>query len=128
MKKITALLIILTFIISCNNRQKRENSLKDLETSQKHLAELNQSIDELDMQNIKMIGELEVAIDKIDQAKQPQFLRTQIERVQQIREASEYKLSIDQKIENFKKQLIVLKDSVKQTEIKIEEIKEFLKN
>jgi hypothetical protein len=128
MKKIIAPLLIITLVIACNNRNNREYALKDLEVKQKVLTEMNQQVEELNMQNIKMIGELEVAIDRIDQAKQFQFLRTENEREQQIRKASEYKLSIEQNIENLKKQLIELQDSVKQTEIKIEEIKEFLKN
>ena len=76
----------------------------------------------------KNIGELEVAQDDINQAKEFRLLRTEAEREQQIRNASEYKLKVEENIENIKSNIVYFKDSVLRIEMKIDSLKEFLKN
>lgn len=121
-------LIIVSILISCNDKQKKEKALKELDATQQQLIEVNNQISSFEDMLKKNIGELEVAQDDINQAKEFRLLRTEAEREQQIRNASEYKLKVEENIENIKSNIVYFKDSVLRIEMKIDSLKEFLKN
>lgn len=128
MNKLYAGFIILVSLTSCNDKEKREKALKDLDAAQQTLIDLNKEVSNLETMLTKNIGELEVAKDDMNQVKEFQLLRTEEEREQQIRNATEYKLKIEENIENIKSNIEYFKDSVSRTEMKIINLKEFLKN
>jgi chromosome segregation ATPase len=128
MKKIAIGFIILFTIAACNDKEKKEKALTDLDATQQTLSDIHTRITELETTMIKMAGELEVVKDDINQAKEFQMLRTEAEREQQIRNATEHRIKIEENIENLKSQILYFKDSVDRTKIKIGMLKDFLKN
>ena len=128
MTKLYVGLIILLALTSCNDKEKRDKALKDLDATQQRLIEVNNEISSLETMLTKNISELEVAKDDMNQVKEFQLLRTEAEREQQIRSATEYKLKVEENIENIKSNIQYFKDSVSRTEMQIERLKEFLKN
>ena len=128
MTKLYVGLIILLALTSCNDKEKRDKALKDLDATQQRLIEVNNEISSLETMLTKNISELEVAKDDMNQVKEFQLLRTEVEREQQIRSATEYKLKVEENIENIKSNIQYFKDSVSRTEMQIEKLKEFLKN
>jgi len=121
-------LIILITLTSCSDKEKKEKALKDLDSTQQQLIDVKNKIYSLETQLTKNIGELEVAKDDMNQVKEFQLLRTESEREQQIRNATEYKLKVEENIENIKSNIVYYKESVLRTEMKIQRLKEFLKN
>jgi peptidoglycan hydrolase CwlO-like protein len=71
--------------------------------------------------------ELEVAKDRVEQAKVPQFLRTPEEREQAIRKATKEVQNLETSTDEMNHEVLALKDSVTQTEVNINRLKEFLK-
>ncbi len=128
MQKVYFLSILCAVLISCNNREKRTQALDDLDKAQQQLVEIKSAITALEADLNKNQAEHEVAKDDIDQAKRFQLLRTEAEREQHIRMATEYRLSIEKNIDTIRDQIIQLNDSAKKTEIKILQLMEFLKN
>lgn len=128
MNKLYVGLIILTSLTSCNDREKKDKALKDLDATQQTLINVNKEISNLETMLTKNIGDLEVAKDDINQVKEFQLLRTEAEREEQIRKATEYKLTIEKNIETIKSNIEYFKDSVFRTEMNIATLKEFLKN
>ena len=121
-------LIILLALTSCNDKEKRDKALKDLDATQQRLIEVNNEISSLETMLTENISQLEVAKDDMNQVKEFQLLRSEAEREQQIRSATEYKLKIEENIENIKSNIQYFKDSVSRTEMQIGRLKEFLKN
>jgi|LakMenEpi03Aug12_release.lakeMendotaPanAssembly.Ray.scaffolds.fasta_scaffold1794706_1 predicted nucleic acid-binding Zn-ribbon protein len=128
MNKLYVGLLILASLTSCSDKEKREKALKDLDATQQTLIDVNNEVSNLERELTKTIGELEVAKDDINQVKEFQLLRTEAEREQQIRNATEYKLKIEENIETIKSNIEYFKDSANRTEKKIAGLKEFLKN
>lgn len=129
MKKIIPPLIAFTFLfIACDTRQKRDQALKELDQTQEQLVKVNKQITDLENEKVKMTAELEVAKDDMNQVKEFQLLRTEEEREEQIRKATEYGIRIEERIEEIKRQADAMRDSARRTESKIERLKEFLKN
>lgn len=128
MKKIIPVIAFIFLSASCDTRQKREQALKDLDRIQEQLLKVNQHIADLENEVVRMTGELEVAKDDINQVKEFQLLRTEEEREEQIRKATEYRIRIEERIEEIKRQANAMRDSASRTESKIEGLKEFLKN
>lgn len=128
MKKLILSAIIMTIFISCDGKQKREQALKDLDTGQQQFTDIKKQIGDLETQVTKMTGELEVAKDDINQVKEFHLLRTEAEREQQIRNATEYQIEVENKIDSLKNRIIALKDSASLTEIKIQNLEAFLKD
>lgn len=128
MKKLYVGLLILVSLTACNDREKRDKALKDLDATQQALIDVNKEIKNQEDLLTKNIGELEVAKDDMNQVKDFQLLRTEAEREQQIRKATEYKLQIEKNIEIIKSNIEYFKDSSRRTEIKIGQLKEYLKN
>lgn len=123
----TALLACL-ILTSCSDKEKREKALKDLDATQQQLNEVQNEILSLETSLKENIGELEVAKDDLNQVKEFELLRTESEREQNIRNATAYILGIETNIENIKSNIEFYKDSVRRTELKIESLKEYLKN
>ena len=121
-------LIILLALTSCSDQEKRDKALKDLDATQQRLIEVNNEISSLETMLTENISQLEVAKDDMSQVKEFQLLRSEAEREQQIRSATEYKLKIEENIENIKSNIQYFKDSVSRTEMQIGRLKEFLKN
>ena len=121
-------LIILLVLTSCTDKEKRDKALKDLDATQQRLIEVNNEISSLETMLTENISQLEVAKDDMNQVKEFQLLRSEAEREQQIRSATEYKLKIEENIENIKSNIQYFKDSVSRTEMQIGRLKEFLKN
>ena len=121
-------LIILLVLTSCTDKEKRDKALKDLDVTQQRLIEVNNEISSLETMLTENISQLEVAKDDMNQVKEFQLLRSEAEREQQIRSATEYKLKIEENIENIKSNIQYFKDSVSRTEMQIGRLKEFLKN
>ena len=128
MNKLYVGLIILTSLTSCNDKEKKDKALKDLDATQQTLINDNKEISDLENMLTKHIGELEVAKDDINQVKEFQLMRTEAEREEQIRKATEFKLTIEENIENIKSNIEYFKDSVRRTEMKIATLNEFLRN
>ncbi|MFN7495552.1 MAG: hypothetical protein ACK5RG_21710 [Cyclobacteriaceae bacterium] len=128
MKKIIPVIIFTFLISSCDTKQKREQALKNLDLTQEQLLKINQHISDLENEVVRMAGELEVAKDDMNQVKEFQLLRTEEEREEQIRKSTEYRIRIEERIEDIKRQANAMRDSSRRTESKIEELKEFLKN
>ena len=128
MTKLYVGLIILLALTSCTDKEKRDKALKDLDATQQRLIEVNDEISSLETMLTENISELEVAKDDMNQVQEFQLLRTEDEREQQIRSATEYKLKVEENIENIKSNIQYFKDSVSRTEMQIERLKEFLKN
>ena len=130
MKKVLLLLcsFLVLVLFSCNNRAARESNLKDLESNQNRLSQFKQDIEKLssDIKNAQV--DLEVAKDNLDNAKIPKFLRTPEEREDDIRNATKAIQQIESTITNANQKIIVLNDSVSQTETRISNLKEVLKN
>ena len=121
-------LIILLVLTSCTDKEKRDKALKDLDATQQRLIKVNNEISSLETMLTENISQLEVAKDDMNQVKEFQLLRSEAEREQQIRSATEYKLKIEENIENIKSNIQYFKDSVSRTEMQIGRLKEFLKN
>jgi chromosome segregation ATPase len=121
-----SLLLTISFL-SCNNRAEKESALKNLEQSQNKLREFQQGIVQLteNLRNNKT--ELGVAKDRVEQAKVPQFLRTPEEREQAIRKATKEVQNLETSTDEMNHEVLALKDSVTQTEVNINRLKEFLK-
>ena len=128
MTKLYVGLIILLALTSCTDKEKRDKALKDLDATQQRLIEVNDEISSLETMLTENISELEVAKDDMNQVQEFQLLRTEDEREQQIRSATEYKLKVEENIENIKSNIQYFKDSVSRTEMQIERLKEFCKN
>lgn len=128
MKKFCVGLLIIISITSCGDKEKREKALKDLDTTQQTLIEVKNQISSLEVLLTKNIGDLEVAKDDLNQVKGFQLLRTEAEREQQIRNATEYQLKIEENIQNINSNIVYFKDSVTRTELQIARLQEFLKN
>lgn len=127
MKKLTLLLILL-FSLSCNDRQKKEQALRQLEQAQQELPKLNHAKETLDAEILSLKAELEVANDQLARSKEFHFLRTEKERDQQIREAVEKIEQIEQSIKDDKKQINSVDESTQYTQNRILALKEILKN
>lgn len=128
MKNLITPLILLTLIFSCDNKQKREQALKDLYTKQQQQTDTKTSIENLESKLTKMYGELEVAKDNINRTEGFHFLRTASTREQQIREAVEYKVQVEKSIENIKTNISTLKDSVSLLSMRIIALENVLKD
>jgi hypothetical protein len=127
MKDLILFAIIGAFFISCDGKQKKEQALKDLDTSQQQLADIKKQIVDIEIQVTKMTGELEVAKDDMDQVKEFHLFRTEGEREQQIRYAAEYKIEVERKIDSLKIGVIALKDSAFRKQKEIQNLEGFLK-
>lgn len=128
MNRIYLLLVVIVLFSGCDDREKRDKALKDLDATQQALIDVNTEISNLEAQLTSSLGELEVAKDDLSQVKEFQLLRAEAEREQQIRNATEYKLRIEQNIETIKSNIEYFKDSAQRTEIRIQSLKEYLKN
>jgi hypothetical protein len=121
-------LMMVLLLIGCDDRVKREKALKDLELAQEKIVEVKNEIASFEVQLDQHLGELEVAKDDINQVKEFQILRTEAEREQQIRNATEYKIRIENNIEIIQGNIAFLKDSLQRTESRIIRLKEILKD
>lgn len=128
MNKLNVALIIMFLLTACNSREKRERALMELDAAQITLTTVQTKIKSLETTLNKNIVELEVAKDEVEKVKEFQFLRTEAERKQQIREATEYKLKIEENIQNLNTNIMYLKDSVRRIEVRIGRLKESLKD
>lgn len=128
MRHIHFIVLVCVLLASCQDKEKREKALKDLDATQQKLVEVNDQVSSLETMLTKNITELEVAKDDINQAKEFRLLRTEAEREEQIRNAAEYKLKVEENIENIKTNIEYFRDSARRTEMYIDSLKEFLKN
>jgi len=128
MNKSQVILIVLLLLTACNSREKREKALMELDAAQITLTAVQTKIKSLETTLKKNIVELEVAKDEVEKVKEFQFLRTEAERKQQIREATEYKLKIEENIQNINTNIMYFKDSVRRIEARIGRLKESLKD
>jgi len=115
-------------LTACNSREKREKALMELDAAQITLSTVQTKIKSLETTLNKNIVELEVAKDELEKVKEFQFLRTEAERKQQIREATEHKLKIEENIQNLNTNIMYFKDSVRRIEVRIGRLKESLKD
>lgn len=129
----TRLEIILVFLalvtaMACNDKEKRAKALKDLDYSQAQLVQVNAHIIELEQRLSDNQNELEVVKDDLRQAKQFQLLRTESEREQQIRTATQNIRTVESNIQILENNIQYFKDSVFRTERQIARLREVLKN
>lgn len=119
----------LLLLVSCgNDRESKANALNELDSRKKELIELRKTITELEDLLVQTKGELEVAKDDINQVKEFQVLRSEQEREQQIRNATAYKIKIENRITKIEDDISTKKESVKLTENAIRHLEEYLKN
>lgn len=132
MKKVTLLpIIILLLTFSCNDKEKqqqKERALSNLDILQKNVEIYRSNIEILKRNLTDAKGNLEVAKHNIDKAKEFQFMRSATEKTKQIKDATAYKISVEENIQEIEKSIIQNSDSLNQTSFKIETLKEFLKN
>jgi chromosome segregation ATPase len=130
MKQKTLLIgfLFLFILSSCNNREKKEQALRNLDMAQQKLVDLTSTGESFNQQLIDLKGELEVAKDRLNRAKDFKFLRAGYERDQQIRDASAYIISTEGKIEMIKQMIAQNNVSIKSAKNEINNLKEILKN
>lgn len=120
--------LIISLFVSCTSREQKEKALNDLELTQKAFTDARTEISSLEALLRNNINELEVAKDDLNQVKKFKLLRTEYEREEQIRSASNYIQEIENNIYNINSKILLLKDSLTRSERKIAELKEFLKD
>lgn len=128
MKKVYISIAAVLILYSCGNSEKKEQALRDLDDAQQTLVSIKVELSKYDSLLTQNIAELEVAKDKAEHTKDFHFLRTEQEREDEIKNATEYKLKIEKNIENIKTNIQFFQDSAQRTEIKIQQLNEFLKN
>lgn len=126
---VTSLSIFLVFVVSfaCSNREERDRALRDLERKQQELLHNRKVIEQLRSTLNSSILELEVAKDDLQQVKQFQLMRTESEREQQIKDATQRILDIQKYIEQVSSRLQTVGDSVLYNEGEIMRLKELIK-
>jgi hypothetical protein len=126
-QKILTLLVILAFV-ACSDKEKKAEALKALDKTQAQLVQVNSKIEEFEKELIDNKNNLEVVKDDLNQVKQFQLLRTEAEREQQIRIATQNIRTVESNIQILESNIQYLKDSVFRTENQIARLQEFLKN
>ncbi len=128
MKSIYILLISIYLLSSCSNREEKERALKEFENKQQELVNINSNLRSLDSLYISYLSELEVAKSNLERAKDFHLLRTESTRDADIRNATEYVISVEREITKIKNDIELLKITSITTTNKIDSLKEFLKN
>ena len=127
MKKI-ALLCLLFLSLSCNDRQKKEQALRQLEEAQQEIPKLKHAKEILAAEIVSLKAELELANDQLARTKEFHFLRTEEERDQQIRDAVEKIEQIEQSIKDDRTKINTIEESAQNAQNCIVSLKEILKN
>lgn len=128
MKLIIVIFCSITFLTSCNNRQEKESAIKEFENSQIELININSNLKSLDSLYIYYLSELEIAKADLERAKDFQLFRLESTRNEDIRNATEYVISVEREIKKIKNDIELFKIKSINTTNKIDSIKEFLKN
>jgi hypothetical protein len=120
-------LLVLVLACACSKREERERALHDLERIQQEQRESNELIERLKADLNSYALELEVAKDDLEQVKQFQFLRAEIEREQQIRDAKQRIIDVQKQIDNVSSRIRTLSDSVLHNQAEILRLKDLIK-
>jgi hypothetical protein len=120
------LFFILSLSIGCSNRAERDRALQDLEQTEKELLHNNLIVEQLKADLNNSILELEVAKDKLQQVKQFQLMRTESEREQQIKTATQQILDIQKYNEGISSRIEIVADSILYDEREILRLKELI--
>ncbi len=126
----TCLIIFFSILLltSCNNREEKERALKAIESRQGLLLNIKDNIKQLDDSLIYSIAELEVAKANLEKAKDFKIFRTESEREDDIRYATENIIYIERYINNLKNRIENLKLDQTFTTNQIDSLKSILTN
>lgn len=122
------LLLIVVALVSCSDKEKRAQALKDLDNAQAKLIEVKTTIEGLENKLTYNRNNLEVVKDDLNQVKEFQLLRTEAEREEQIRRATENIRIVETNISTLEGDIEYFEDSVLRTEMHIARLQEYLKN
>lgn len=128
MKYLLILITLLFILSSCNNREEKERALKTIDSRQELLLNIKDNLKQLDDSLIYSIAELEVAKANLEKAKDFKIFRTDSEREEDIRYATENIIYIERYINELKYRIENLKLDQTFTTNQIDSLKSILTN
>lgn len=128
MKYLLILITLLFILSSCNNREEKERALKAIDSRQELLLNIKDDLKQLDDSLIYSIAELEVAKANLEKAKDFKIFRTDSEREEDIRYATENIIYIERYINELKYRIENLKLDQTFTTNQIDSLKSILTN